>query len=102
MTVVDTSVWIDYFNGIITAETDLLDQLLGQQTLIIGDLILTEVLQGFRRQRHFEQAQQLLQRFPVVTMLGSVLAIRSNLASGKAPTRRKSLLEVAGTPSGAC
>ena len=39
MTVVDTSVWIDYFNGIITAETDLLDQLLGQQTLIMGDLV---------------------------------------------------------------
>ena len=77
MMVVDTSVWIDYFNGTITAETDRLDQLLGQQTLIIGDLILTEVLQGFRRQRHFAQAQQLMQRFPVVTMLGPILAIRS-------------------------
>jgi hypothetical protein len=77
MIVVDTSVWIDYFNGTITAETNWLDQLLGQQTLIIGDLILTEVLQGFRRQRHFEQAQQLMQRFPVVTMLGPILAIRS-------------------------
>ncbi len=39
MTVVDTSVWIDYFNGIITAETDLLDQLLAQKTLIIGELM---------------------------------------------------------------
>src|ERR1700720_3330471 len=38
---VDSSVWIDYFKGTITAQTDILDGLLGQQPLAIGDLILT-------------------------------------------------------------
>ena len=47
------------------------------QDVIIGDLILTEVLQGFRHDRHFRQARQLLQTFPIVTMVGPQLAIRS-------------------------
>ena len=77
MTVVDTSVWIDYFHGVITVETDLLDALLGRRPIIVGDLMLTEVLQGFRHHRHFERARRLLQGFPVVTMLGPILAVRS-------------------------
>ena len=48
MILVDTSVWIDYFNGQDNTQTDLLDGLLGNEPLGIGDLILTEVLQGFR------------------------------------------------------
>jgi len=44
----DSSVWIDYFNGVPVAECDLLDALLGREFVLIGDLILTEVLQGFR------------------------------------------------------
>jgi predicted nucleic acid-binding protein len=44
---VDSSVWIDYFKGTITAQTEKLDSLLGHEPLAIGDLILTEVLQGF-------------------------------------------------------
>ncbi|MDR3698735.1 MAG: hypothetical protein P4L56_03810 [Candidatus Sulfopaludibacter sp.] len=45
MILVDSSVWIDYFKGTVTAQTEILDGLLGQQPLAIGDLILTEVLQ---------------------------------------------------------
>ena len=48
MILVDTSVWIDYFNGRVTGETDQLFDLLGHEPIMIGDLILTEVLQGFR------------------------------------------------------
>ncbi len=77
MIVVDTSVWVDYFNGVVTPETDTLHAALGTQEILIGDLILTEVLQGFRRESHFVQARQLLQAFPVVTMLAPALAIRS-------------------------
>ena len=47
MTLVDSSVWIDYFKGTITPQTEILDRLLGHEPLAIGDLILTEVLQGF-------------------------------------------------------
>jgi hypothetical protein len=44
---VDSSVWIDYFNGAVTSQTDKLDMFLGQELVVTGDLILTEVLQGF-------------------------------------------------------
>ena len=48
MIVVDSSVWIDFFNGVSTPEVDRLDALLGVTPLAIGDLILVEVMQGFR------------------------------------------------------
>lgn len=44
MVVVDSSVWIDYFNGKVTKETNLLDSLLDSDLVVIGDIILTEVL----------------------------------------------------------
>ena len=53
MILVDSSVWVDYFKGTITAQTERLDGLLGVEPLAIGDLILTEVLQGFRSDRDF-------------------------------------------------
>lgn len=48
MLLVDSSVWVDYFNGRRTRETDYLDGSLGVQPVAVGDLILAEVLQGFR------------------------------------------------------
>ena len=77
MIVVDTSVWADYFNGRRTRQTDTFDLLLGNQAIIIGDLILTEILQGFRSDEHLKQARALLRPFPVVTMLGPAMAIQS-------------------------
>lgn len=77
MMVVDTSVWIDYFNGVPTPQTETLHDQLGQRHIVIGDLILTEVLQGFHHQRHFDQARSLLQSFPIVAMLGEALALQS-------------------------
>lgn len=76
---VDTSVWIDYFNDISTQETDALDDLLGVEEILLGDLILTEVLQGFRRDSHFKIARTILDTFPVLTMLGPSLAYKSAL-----------------------
>jgi len=77
MIVVDSSVWVDYFNGRETRETSTLYGLLGQQEILLGDLILTEVLQGFRLDAHFKRARRLLHTFPTVTMLGPVMAERS-------------------------
>ena len=48
MILVDSSVWIDYFNGNKTSHTDWLDSSLENTPIIIGDLILTEVLRGFQ------------------------------------------------------
>ena len=58
--VVDSSVWIDFFNGLSTAEVCRLDGYLGQERIIVGDLVLCEVLRGFRDAGHARQADQLL------------------------------------------
>lgn len=75
MTFVDSSVWIDYFNGEKTAQTDGLDSALGNTPIIMGDLILTEVLQGFHSDRDFRIAKNLLLRLPFMPMGGQVLAL---------------------------
>jgi predicted nucleic acid-binding protein len=88
--IVDSSVWIDYFNGRATRQTDALHDWLGKRTVVIGDLILAEVLQGFRSDRHLRRARRLMQVFPTVTMLGTTLAVRSAetyRAPGNAPSR---------------
>jgi predicted nucleic acid-binding protein len=77
MILVDTSVWIDYFNGQITPETTALDKLLSQEEIIMGDIILAEVLQGFRSDQDFEAALLALQKINQVSMLNPDLAVRS-------------------------
>lgn len=77
MILVDSSVWIDYFSGVETAATEKLDSYLEQELIAIGDLILTEVLQGFRREKDFQVARSLLMELTVFDMLGSVMAVKS-------------------------
>ena len=77
MIVVDSSVWIDYFNGKITKQTNLLDSFLGNELVVIGDLIMTEVLQGFQSDKDFKKARQLLGSLIFKEMLGKDLAIKS-------------------------
>ncbi len=74
---VDSSVWIDYFRGQASAQTDALDRLLGTEPLRVGDLILFEVLQGFHSQRDFNQARRLLQSFEVVELCSPALAVQA-------------------------
>ena len=75
MILVDSSVWIDYFKGTITAQTERLDSLLGLEPLAIGDLILTEVLQGFNKERDFNDARKMLTSLIVVELGGQEIAI---------------------------
>ena len=77
MIVVDSSVWIDYFNGKATKKTGTLDFLLGNELVVIGDVVLAEVLQGFRRDRDFKKAKELLGCLIFKEMLGKELAIKS-------------------------
>jgi predicted nucleic acid-binding protein len=74
---VDSSVWIDYFNGVATAQTDRLDALLGREPLTIGDLILAEVLQGFASEREFRTARDFLTSFRVMDLAGADIALRA-------------------------
>jgi len=75
--VVDTSVWIDYFNGQQTRQTERLHRALGQEEVIVGDVILTKVLQGFRRDDDFHRARELFRASPAVSMFGPDMAIKS-------------------------
>lgn len=77
MIIVDSSVWIDYFRGTSTRESDTLDRLLGTEQVAIGDLILTEVLQGFSNERDFNQARNLLTSLEVVPLVGLDVAIKA-------------------------
>ena len=77
MIMVDSSVWIDYFRGNATRQTDALDSLLGVEPLKIGDMILTEVLQGFGSDRDFNQAKLLLTSLGVVELGGQKIAIQA-------------------------
>ena len=77
MIVVDTSVWIDYFNERPTPATSLLDSLLGRERLAIGDLILAELLQGFRSDLDFRRALDFLSALEFQTMVGREIAIDS-------------------------
>ena len=69
MIVVDSSVWIDFFNGVSTPEVDQLDALLGVTPLAIGDLILVEVMQGFRNERDVATARQLFRSLALLPLL---------------------------------
>lgn len=70
MILVDSSVWIDFFRGTATPESEMLDRLLGEQLIMIGDLMVTEVLQGFTSDRDFNRAQRLLATLDLVEIGG--------------------------------
>jgi predicted nucleic acid-binding protein len=77
MILVDSSVWIDYFNGKRSWQTDLLDHMLSNVPIIMGDLILTEVLQGFKSDKDYETAKNYLDKLPFRQMGGYNVAIQS-------------------------
>jgi predicted nucleic acid-binding protein len=76
VTLVDSSVWVDFFNGRSTPETDQLDRLLGFEPIAVGDLIVVEVLQGFRHDKDYQTAKELLASLSPVELLGTDRAIR--------------------------
>ena len=77
MVVVDSSVWIDYFNGTESKQTAMLDDIAGVRHIIVSDIILTEVLQGFKNDKDFKAARKRMEQCIVVSMLGSLMAIKS-------------------------
>lgn len=77
MILVDSSVWIDYFRGRPTAQTDLLESLLDSQELAIGDLILTEVLQGCKLEKEFNEVRRLLGRLDLIVLGGRDIVVEA-------------------------
>lgn len=75
MIFVDSSVWIDYLRDLDTPQTEVLDDILGRRRVVIGDLVITEVLQGCRDPKKFDETVRLLQRSDFVTVGGYRVAI---------------------------
>jgi len=77
MILVDTSVWVDFFNGNESNKTEQLEHFLSSTVIIVGDLILAELLQGFRKDKDYQTAKSLLQECQLVQLCNIELAIKS-------------------------
>ncbi len=77
MIMVDSSVWIDYFNGVENEQTNFLNANLGIRPFASGDLILVEVLQGFKTERSVEKATNLFSELFYFDMLGKEIALQA-------------------------
>lgn len=77
MILVDSSVWIDFFRGTASPAAERLDSLLGREPLLIGDLILAEVLQGFTSERDFNHAHRLLGSLDLIEIGGRDIAVQA-------------------------
>jgi predicted nucleic acid-binding protein len=99
--VVDSSVWIDFFNGKVTPQTGKLLSLMGNEPLLVGDLILCEILQGARTEAHARTLEEELRKFEVVPMLNPELAVTAaknyRTLRGEGITIRKTIGLIIGT-----
>lgn len=77
MIVVDTSAWIDYVNGIEGFHTQLIDYELEHSRIITGDIIITEFLQGFKSQKDFNRAKEMMELLEYHDFLGKDIAIKA-------------------------
>ncbi len=75
MILVDSSVWIDRLRGLKTSQTVKLEIALGHEPILVGDLILLEILQGARDERHATRIEREMRRFPILPLLDDVLAV---------------------------
>ncbi|WP_373496423.1 PIN domain nuclease [Aquiflexum sp.] len=77
MILVDSSVWIDFFNGKEGLHVEKLYDLLGKKPIATGDLIIVEVLQGFRSDAQFKLAKDSLEQLPYYQLCTKEIAILS-------------------------
>ena len=77
MILVDSSVWIDLLNNVVTDPVRRLRELIPTTPLLIGDLILLEVLEGFRNEAQAKLVERSLRRFEAVALLDPDLAVKA-------------------------
>ena len=77
MMLVDSSVWIDHFRNRPTPQSERLQQLLGNEPVVIGDLILAEVLQGITRDLEFHRTRAMLSSVPCIEIGGEQIALQA-------------------------
>lgn len=75
MIVADSSVWIDYFRDEQTPAVRRLVEAAQDRTLLLGDLIVAEVLQGFATEARFKEALQAFDELPCAAMAGRKIAV---------------------------
>jgi len=73
---VDTGVWIDYFNGIINVHTEKLDVALMEGNVVMADIILLEILQGFRTEKDYETAKAMLSALDQYSIFNAAMVER--------------------------
>ncbi len=78
MILVDSSVWIAYFNSADTPQVALLDSFLGRSPLAVGDLIAAEVLQGVREEHEYKRVKKILDAFEHIDLVGYDLAVKAS------------------------
>ncbi len=95
MVIVDTTVWIDYLNGVETPESDWLDQEATRQRLGLLDLMVCEILQGLESDNEAARVLRQLRRFEIFDTGGVELAAAAarnyRLLRGRGRTVRKTI-----------
>jgi predicted nucleic acid-binding protein len=77
MILVDSSVWIDHLGNVFTRPVQRLRQLVKQERILIGDLILCEVLRGLRSETQAKEVEAALRRFELVALADPELAVKA-------------------------
>lgn len=77
MIIADTSVWIDYVRGIDAPHTNILDYELEHNRIITGDILIAEFLQGFRSERDYKAAKQIMESLEYRDFVGKDIAIQA-------------------------
>ena len=95
MVIVDTTVWIDFLNGVDTPLTAWLDAELDRQRFAITDLNLCEILQGVRDEKQAAEVQRELEKLEIFSTGGKQLALAAannyRILRGKGKTVRKTV-----------
>ncbi|MBI5592157.1 MAG: PIN domain nuclease [Deltaproteobacteria bacterium] len=77
MIVADTSAWIDYLRGVDAPHTNALDDELQNNRIIAGDLIIAEFLQGFRNEKHYLEAKNIMDALEYRDFVGRDIALKA-------------------------
>jgi len=101
MILVDTSVWIDYFNGTQSWQVEFFDSILSEESVLVGDIILAEILQGFDSDSDYKKAKEALAPLECIDLGGKKLAIKTasnfRFLRSKGVTIRKTVDMLIGT-----
>ena len=101
MTLVDSSVWIAQFTQTLNPAVARLRQLVTEGPLLVGDLIMCEVLQGFRSEAHARLVERALSQYQIVALSSPELAVKAaanyRLLRRRGVTIRKTIDVIIGT-----